>query len=348
MAEEDRMNILFLMYPWERVDPENDSTIRMIHECVSRKHTVALATVHNLTMRESTAMAFCNVFSQSSPPSPNISTFYKNAAFRKVKLPLAGFDAIVMRSDPPLNVTALNFLDSVRDDVFIMNDIDGLRIANNKLYTSSFNDPGNRFIPKTYVSKTPEYLESILRESATDKMIMKPLDGYGGAGVIMVEKQAQASFRSLLDFYINNSPDGNYVILQEYVEGADEGDVRILMLNGEAIGAMKRVPAQGDVRSNVHAGGTVVKHVLTKTEKALCKLIGPKLVRDGLYFVGIDVINGKLIEVNVLSPGGIMRINKLNRVKLQTKIVDFIENIVDNKKHIHARKSEFARAIDDA
>lgn len=342
------MNILFLMYPWERVDPDNDSTIRLIHECVSRKHTVALATVHNLTMRESTAMAFCNVFTQSATVSSNISTFYKNAVFSKVKLPLAGFDAIIMRSDPPLNVTALNFLDSVRDDVFIMNDINGLRIANNKLYTSSFDDPDNRFIPKTYVSKTPDYLESVLQHSATDKMIMKPLDGYGGAGVIMVEKQAQDSFRSLLDFYINNSPNGNYVILQEYVEGADEGDVRILMLNGEAIGAMKRVPAKGDVRSNVHAGGTVVKHVLSKTEKELCKLIGPKLVRDGLYFVGIDVINGKLIEVNVLSPGGIMRINKLNRVKLQTKIIDFIENVIDTKKYIHARKSEFAQAIENA
>ncbi|MDX1795571.1 MAG: glutathione synthetase, partial [Hydrogenovibrio sp.] len=159
------MNILFLMYPWDRVDPETDSTIRMIHECVARKHTVALATVHNLTMRESTAMAFCQVFIKSQPVPSKITTFYKKATFRKVKLPLAGFDAIIMRSNPPLNVTALNFLDSVREDVFIMNDIEGLRIANNKLYTSSFDDPNNRFIPKTYVSKTPDYLESVLRNS---------------------------------------------------------------------------------------------------------------------------------------------------------------------------------------
>ena len=341
------MNILFLMYPWERVDPDTDSTIRIIHECVSRKHTVALATVHNLTMRESTAMAFCNVFVKADSNAPTISTFYKKARFRKVKLPLGGFDAIIMRSNPPLNLTALNFLDSVRDDVFIVNDIDGLRIANNKLYTSSFDDPDNRFIPKTYVSKTPEYLETVLENSTTEKMIMKPLDGYGGHGVIMVEKQAIASFRSLLDFYINSTKNGNYIILQEYVEGADQGDVRILMLNGEAIGAMKRVPANGDVRSNVHAGGSVVKHALTKKEKELCKLVGPKLVRDGLYFVGIDVINGKLIEVNVLSPGGIMRINKLNRVKLQTKILDFIENVVNTKNTIHARKTEFTKAIED-
>ncbi|OQK18711.1 glutathione synthetase [Methyloprofundus sedimenti] len=338
------------MYPWERVDPETDSTIRMIHECVSRGHTVALATVHNLTMRESTAMAFCNVFIRESVVPSKITTFYKNTRFRKVKLPLGGFDAIIMRSNPPLNVTALNFLDSVRDDVFIMNDIDGLRIANNKLYTSSFDDPENKYIPKTYVSKTPDYLESVLRDSATDKMIMKPLDGYGGHGVIMVEKKAQASFRSLLDFYINTTKEGNYVILQEYVEGAELGDVRILMLNGQVLGAMKRIPAVGDVRSNVHAGGSVVKHVLTKTEKDLCDLIGPKLVRDGLYFVGIDVIGGKLIEVNVLSPGGIMRINKLNRVKLQTKVIDFVELVVKTKnsrQYVQARKTEFSTAIDN-
>ncbi len=339
------MNILFLMYPWSQVDPETDSTIRLIHECVSRKHTVALATVHNLTMRESTSMAFCNVFTKSDSLPSKITTFYKNANFRKFKLPLGGFDSIIMRSNPPLDVISVNFLDSVRNDVFIMNDIDGLRIANNKLYTSSFDDPDNRFIPKTYVSKTPDYLESVLENSATDRMIMKPLVGYGGSGVIMVEKQALSSFRSLLEFYISDNK--NYVILQEYVEGADQGDVRILMLNGEAIGAMKRVPAEGDVRSNVHAGGTVVKHTLSKTEKDMCKLIGPKLVRDGLYFVGIDVINGKLIEVNVLSPGGIMRINKLNRVKLQAKVIDFIENVIKTKKNIQARQTEFTQAIAD-
>lgn len=341
------MNILFLMYPWENIDPEADSTIHLIHECVLRKHMVAVATVHNLTMRESSALAFCQVFVKSETVPGNIKSFYSKAQFRKVRLPLSGFDTILMRSNPPLNVTALNFLDSVRDDVFIMNDIDGLRIANNKLYTSSFDDPQNLFVPKTYVSKTPDYLESVLRESATEKMIMKPLDGYGGHGVILVEKQAIDSFRSLVEFYITNNEKRNYVILQEYVEGADQGDVRILILNGEPIGAMKRIPATGEVRSNVHAGGRVVKHTLSRTEKELCKLIGPKLVRDGLYFVGIDVISGKLIEVNVLSPGGIMRINKLNRTKLQVKIIDFIENIANAKETIEARKAEFLKAIED-
>ncbi|WP_299808502.1 glutathione synthase [uncultured Shewanella sp.] len=342
------MNILFLMYPWSTIVPETDTTLRLIHECVARGHTVALATTSNLTMRDSEASAFCQVFNKEQPTPNNIVSFYKKAEFKTIQLPLAGFDSIFMRASPPLDPIALNFLDSVRDDVFIMNDIDGLRIANNKLYTASFDDPNNTFIPVTHVSKTPEYLEQVLRESKTEKMIMKPLDGFGGQGVILVEKAAQKSFHSLLQFYINSGKGGNYVILQEYVEGADEGDVRILMLNGEPIGAMKRVPAEGEVRSNIHAGGSVVKHTLTKKERELCKQIGPKLVRDGLFFVGIDVINEKLIEVNVQSPGGIMRINKLNNVKLQKKVIDFIENVINAKEALSTRKTEFRKAIEDA
>ncbi len=335
------------MYPWERIDPEFDSTLRLIHEAAVRGLTVAVTTPNNLTIRDSVAYAFCNVLKKTEKISNSIPTFYKNADFKRCKLPLAGFDAIVMRANPPLDTTALNFLDSVRNDVFIMNDIDGLRIANNKLYPASFSGDAARFIPVTHVSKSRDYLEQVLEESSTEKMIMKPLNGFGGQGVIVVEKSAQQSFRSLLEFYIGTEQD-NYVILQEYVEGANEGDVRILMLNGEPIGAMKRVPSGKDVRSNIHAGGQEVKHQLTKEEKALCKALGPQLVRDGLYLVGLDVINGKLIEVNVLSPGGITRINKLNRVKLQKNVLDFIENVVSARELVIERKNIFRKVIEDA
>ena len=189
------MNILFLMYPWKDIDPETDSTLRLIHECV---------TTHNLTMRDSVSSAFCQVFKKGITTPVSITSFYKKAEFKKSRLPLAGFDTIIMRANPPLDPITLNFLDSVREDAFIMNDIDGLRIANTKLYTASFDDPSNHFIPVTHVSKTPEYLENVLSESASSKMIMKPLDGYGGQGVILVEKHAQKSFHSLLEFYINS------------------------------------------------------------------------------------------------------------------------------------------------
>ena len=339
------MKICFLMYPWEKVSHESDSTLRLIHEAVSRGHTVAITTPNNLTMRDSIASAFCRVL-KKDVVSNNIAAFYKNAQFRKVQLPLAGFDVIFMRANPPLDTMALNFLDSVRSDTFIMNDIDGLRLANNKLYTASLHDPHNEFIPVTHVSKNIDYLLRVLKENPNERMIMKPLNGYGGSGVIMVEKSAHSSVKSLLEFYV--ADDKNYVILQDYVEGAEKGDVRILMLNGEPIGAMRRVPSENDMRSNIHAGGQEVKHTLTKQEKRLCKHIGPKLVRDGLYFVGLDVINGKLIEVNVLSPGGITRINRLNRVKLQKQIIDFAESVVSAKELVISRKSEFRKVIEDA
>lgn len=333
------------MYPWKKITPETDSTLRLIHEAVSRGHTVAVTTPNNLAIRDSITSAFCSVIKNFNK---NIVSFYRQVEFKKHRLPLAGFDCLFMRANPPLDNLALNFLDSIRSDVFVINDIDGLRIANNKLYTASFQDTASHFIPKTYVSKSREYLEQVLAESEQDRMIMKPLNSFGGRGVIVIEKTAQQNIRSLLDFYIGEEGKDNYVILQEYVAGAENGDIRILMLNGEPIGAMRRIPSENDVRSNVHAGGTVVKHSLTSEEKQLCKHIGHKLVRDGLYFVGIDVINGKLIEVNVLSPGGIARINTLNRTRLQKPVIDFIESVVEAKERILTRKTEYKKIIEDA
>ncbi len=131
------MKICFLMYPWEHVSPDTDSTLRMIHEAARRGHTVAITTPNSLTIRESVAHAFCNVIRRCSKISSRIPSFYRTVDFHRAKLPLAGFDAIIMRDNPPLDMIALNFLDSVRGDTFIFNDINGLRIANNKLYTAS-------------------------------------------------------------------------------------------------------------------------------------------------------------------------------------------------------------------
>lgn len=343
------MNICFIMYPWEKVVPETDSTLRIIHESYKRDHRVVIATPAGLTMRNSVTNVFGKILTIDGKCPATSQSFYKKAMFKDKMLPLAGFDVIFMRANPPLDIMMLNFLDSVKDDVFICNDIQGLREANNKLYTAKLVDGKNDIIPVTHVSKNKEFLKRTILDSEKDRMILKPLDGMGGRGVIVVEKNATQNITSLLDFYISgNSNQSNYVILQEFVDGAEQGDVRILMLNGEPIGAMKRVPAEGDIRSNISAGGVERKHTLTKQEKALCKSIGPKLVADGLYFVGLDVINGKLIEVNVCSPGGIVRINKLNKVRLQSKILDFLENIVTFKALAEKRKSELRQTVNNA
>lgn len=343
------MNVCFLMYPWEEIEPENDTSLTLIHECVRRNHGVALCTPANLTIRNSVTNAFCTVINRMDKVPSNLKAFYKKAVTREEMLPLAGFDVIVMRANPPLDPLVLNFLDSVKDDVFIINSLQGLREANNKLYTAAFGDSHSNIIPVTHVSKNKKYLIRQIKESNADQMILKPLNGYGGSGVILIEKSAMSNINSLLDFYITQK-DGssNYVILQEYIEGADKGDIRILLLNGEPIGSMKRIPGAEDHRSNVSAGGSVAKHILTREEKALCKQIGPKLVSDGLYFVGIDVIGGKLVEVNVMSPGGITYMNKAYKTKIQSKVIDFIESKVLDKLQAFDRRSRLRKEVEDA
>lgn len=345
------MNVCFIMYPWEQIDPENDTTLALIKECVKRGHGVAMCTPANLTIRNSVTNAFCTVVGRMEKVPTSLKSFYKKAELREEMLPLAGFDAIFMRANPPLDPIMLNFLDSVKNDVFIMNSLEGMREANNKLYTAAFGDAHSNIIPVTHVSKNKKYLIKQIKDSESEKMILKPLNGFGGSGVILIEKSAMGSINSLLDFYITNA-DGtsNYVILQEYIEGADKGDVRILLLNGEPIGAMKRVPGNDDHRSNVTAGGSVQKHSMTQAEKDLCKQIGPKLVKDGLYFVGIDVIGGKLVEVNVMSPGGITYINKVYKpkVKVEEKVIDFLESKVLAKLQAFNRRSRLRKTVDEA
>lgn len=342
------MNVCFIMYPWEEMDPENDSTLAMIQEFAKRGHGMAITTPANLTIRDSVAFAFCRCLKRAEKISNNLKSFHGKAEFYDEMLPLAGFDVIILRSNPPLDMIMLNFLDSVKDDVFIMNDLDGIRRANNKLYTAVFEDEKNEIIPRTHVTKNKEYLKKVIKEGP-DRMILKPLNGFGGSGVILIEKRAMLSINSLLDFYIdNNDGTSNYVILQDYIPGADQGDVRILMLNGQAIGAMKRVPGAEDHRSNVSAGGTVQKHSLSKQEKELCRRIGPKLVKDGLYFVGIDVIGGMLVEVNVMSPGGITYINKVYKTKIQEKIIDFVEDKVQERVTAFERRQKLRRHVKEA
>lgn len=345
------MNICFIMYPWEQIDPENDTSLALIKECVKRGHGVATCTPSNLTIRNSVTCAFSTVVNRMEKVPSSLKAFYNKATLREEMLPLAGFDVIFFRANPPLDPIMLNFLDSVKDDVFIMNSLQGMREANNKLYTAAFGDTHSNIIPATHVSKNKKYLVQQIKESNADKMILKPLNGFGGSGVILIEKSAMNNINSLLDFYINSS-DGtsNYVILQDYIEGAEQGDIRILLLNGEPVGAMKRVPGSDDHRSNVTAGGSVQKHTLTKAEKALCKQIGPKLVNDGLYFVGIDVIGGKLVEVNVMSPGGITYINKVYKPKrkIEEKVIDFIESKVEDKVQAFDRRMRLRKTVQDA
>ena len=127
------MNVCFLMYPWDEIDPDNDSSLALIKECSKRGHGVAICTPSNLTIRDSVTSAFCTVIGRMERVTSSLKSFYNKAKIRVEMLPLAGFDVIFFRANPPLDPIMLNFLDSVKDDVFLMNSLQGLREANNKL-----------------------------------------------------------------------------------------------------------------------------------------------------------------------------------------------------------------------
>lgn len=343
-----KITICFIINPWDTLKPEIDSTLRLIHESAIRGHTVGILDPHDLTIRQSKTYGIIHKIIKQDKYSNNFKIFHKKIRFTSSLLPISGFDVIFIRHNPPLDLTMLNFLDSLKEDTFIINNIDGLRKANNKLYPASFDDPKNEIIPVTHVSKNKNFLKKAILDCQKDKMILKPLEGYGGSGVIVVETRAKQNINSLLDFYISGKHGKNYIILQEYVEGVELGDTRILMLNGNPIGAYKRIPAEDDVRANITVGASAQKHTLTKKEKFICKKIKNRLIIDGLYFVGIDIISGKLIEINVISPGGISKINQFNRTKLQKKVIDFVEKVISQKETAILRKRKLRQIIDEA
>ena len=338
------MNICFVVDHWEELNPETDSTLRLVKEACSRGHNVGILYPRNLTVRDNITYG---LFSMVNPPEKigdKASTFEQKVKLEKKRLPLKGFDAVILRKNPPLDWLMLNFLDSVKNDTIVINSVDGLRMANNKLYLTTFED-SHEYIPETYVSKDKDYLLETIESSRRNKFVLKPLDGFGGSGVILIEKSAMGNVKSLLDFYIGGSERRNYVILQEFVASKGNSDVRILMLNGDPIGSMRRIAAEGEVRANIKVGGNAVKHQLSKHEKEICRLVGPKLVKDGIHFTGIDLVGDKLIEVNVLSPGGIVNINKLNKTRLEKLFIDFVEQTYRKTENALLQKMAFKREV---
>ena len=160
------MNICFVIDAWSEMEPESNSTLRLIHEAVLRGHRVGILYPRNLTVRENVT---CGLFSMIQPMGKvpeRSATFHQKAILKKRRLPLKGFDVIFIRADPPIDWLMLNFLDSVKDDTLIVNDIDGLRMANNKLYLTTFED-SHEYIPETYVSKDKDYLYDVITAAVT-------------------------------------------------------------------------------------------------------------------------------------------------------------------------------------
>ena len=204
------MHIGFIIASWNNIDPANSSTLSVIKECLVRGHKVSILYTDNLTVRNNVVHGFIETINEMDKIPENITSFYKKVTFDKKLRALHVFDCMMIRKDPPINPLVLNFLDAIKDEVVMVNDVDGIRKANNKLYTTTFHDPHNTYLPITHVSGSKKFINRVIDESDGEKMILKPLDGSGGRGVIVLEKNARSNINSLLDFYIDDSGD-NYV-----------------------------------------------------------------------------------------------------------------------------------------
>ena len=328
------MKIAFLMDKLESIDPVNETTSCLMYECNQRGHTVYFLEPHDIYIRNQEIVA--RMRDITVLPDLSMKKYWRSLinCLKKDELvfeTVSELDALFLRKNPPLAYQTMEFLSPISDQVFMINSTEGQILGNSKLYTLNFPN----IIPETHVSRDPARLLKII-DNFGGAMVMKPLQRFGGEGVIKVSVKDQLNLKSLINYYVRayESYEGREpIMVQEYVDTVQkEGDVRILMLNGEILGAMRRKPRDGDFRTNIHAGARVYKHKVTHKEKKICTIIKDRLLKDGLYFVGIDVIGDKLCEINCVSPGGIPRINRLDGVNLEAKVIDFIEQKVAKQK----------------
>ncbi len=238
-------------------------------------------------------------------------------------LALAEVDAVWIRKDPPFDASYLwltQLLEHLRDRTLVLNDPRGLREANEKLYACFF----AAHMPETLVSSQRDRIRAFMQQVG-GQAVIKPIDGHGGAGVFVL-REGDANINPILEQATGHGR--HCAMVQRYLPEVKEGDKRILLLDGEPLGAILRVPNQGEARSNIHVGGQVKATTLSPAEKKLVADVGPRLRRDGLYFVGLDVIGEKLTEVNVTSPTGIQQMSRLNHEALSARVIEWMERRV--------------------
>jgi len=232
---------------------------------------------------------------------------------------LSKADVVLMRQDPPFDmsyITATHILEHIHPKTLVVNDPVEVRNAPEKLFVAKFDG----LMPPTLI--TSDKAEILAFRAEHKDIIVKPLYGNGGAGVFHIAP-GDENLGSLLEMFtqLYREP----VIVQRYLPEVRQGDKRIILIDGEPVGAINRVPQAGEARSNMHAGGKPVRSDLTKREREICAAIGPDLKKRGLIFVGIDVIGDYLTEINVTSPTGLQEINRFDGTKLEMKIWDAIE-----------------------
>ena len=321
------MQIALLMDPLAAIDPKQDTTAQLMYECNQRGHRVFFLGPHDIYIRGNTVVA--RMRNITVPRDQTLNAYWRSLVkcLKKDDLifeNITDLDVLFLRYNPPLHYALMEILEPVQRDVFIVNSTRGQIMASSKLFILRFPE----LIPETHVSRDPGRLRKIIDDFG-GTMLIKPMTRYNGEGVIKVNARDPENLNSLINYYVRATadyPDRHPIMVQAYLnEVQTDGDIRILLLNGDILGAMQRTPQNGHFRTNIQAGAKTLRHRISPAEKAICAELKDTLVRNGLYFVAIDIIAGKLVALNCVSPGGLPAINRLEHCRLEEKVVDFLE-----------------------
>ncbi len=307
------LDVAVQMDPIERINIRGDSTFALLLEAQARGHTLAYYTTDRLALRGS------DVFAAVRPLTVQDVEGSHFTLGPEKRVPLGSFDVILMRQDPPFDlayITATHLLERLQPATLVVNDPGHVRNAPEKVFVTLFPE----LMPPTLVTRDLAEIRAFRAEHGD--IVMKPLYGHGGGAVFRVTAD-DLNFGSLYDMFAVTFREP--WVVQRWIPGVKRGDKRIILVDGQFAGAVNRVPAADDLRSNMVRGGAAEATDLTPREREICETLGPALRQRGLLFAGIDVIDGYLTEINVTSPTGIRAIKKLGGHDIAALIWDRIE-----------------------
>ena len=308
------LSVAVQMDPIASINPVGDSTFAMMLEAQSRGHKLDYYTVGSLGLRDnvlSAVVAPVEVFDK-----PKGEHYRLGDSTRRN---LAEYDVVLMRQDPPFDMnytTISHMLERIHPKTYVVNPPAAVRNSPEKILVTEFPE----LMPPTLVTRDRALIQEFRREHGN--IIVKPLYGNGGAGVFFIEEGSH-NLVSLLELF--ETAFREPFMVQRYLPEVRKGDKRIIIIDGEAVAGLNRIPSEGEARSNMHVGGRPELSPLTEREREICAIIGPRLKELDMIFVGIDVIGGYLTEINVTSPTGIREIKRFGGPDIAPMIWDAIE-----------------------
>jgi glutathione synthase len=308
------LTVAVQMDPIEKINIAGDSTFALLLEAQARGHELFYYTPDRLGMRGREVVA-----SMQPLKVQDVAGDHAHLGAPMLKN-LEEMDVILLRQDPPFDlayITSTHMLEQVHPRTLVVNDPASVRNAPEKIFVMDY----PQLMPETLITRDRDLIEAFRAEYGD--VVMKPLHGHGGSAVFKISRK-DPNFGSLFDLFSVTFREP--WVIQRFLPAVSKGDKRIILVDGVAKGAVNRVPAEDDIRSNMVRGGAAVATDLSPREREICDTIGPELKRRGLLFVGIDVIDGYLTEINVTSPTGLRAIKRLGGPDLAVDVWDAIES----------------------